>query len=105
MNTKTEEALEAIRKEREYQNKLWGGVMSKGRHDVPSWILYMEDYLQEAREAVSRFASPQCDEEALHIMRKIAAMAVACMEQNGIRNRDMKDLERSCELHGVKCND
>jgi len=102
---KMEEVFEAIKEEREYQDKLWGQAMSKGRHDIPSWILYMEDYLQEAREVVSRYATPECDEDALHAIRKIAAMCVACMEQNGLQRRNMKDLDRSCELHGVKCSE
>lgn len=68
---------------------------------MSEFILYMQDYLREAQEIVCRKASPACDEDALHIVRKVEAMAASCMEQNGIQKRDMDDLKRACELHGV----
>jgi hypothetical protein len=97
--TRTTEALGAVRKEREYQNRLWG--MDTHTHTVSEWLLYMRDYLDEAAKIVSREASPVCDEKALHIIRKIAAMSVCCMEQNGIFGRNMKDLEKSREIHCI----
>jgi hypothetical protein len=100
---KMEDVFEAIRKEREYQDRLWGDTAEAGVHNVTEYILFMQNYLREAEDIVCRKAAPQCNEDALHIIRKIAAMAVCCMEQNGIVERDMRDLERSCELHGVKC--
>jgi hypothetical protein len=98
-----EKVFEAIRGEREYQDKLWGNAPSEGIHSVPEWVLFIQNYLREAEEVVCRKAFPECDEDALHTMRKIATMAVRCMEQNGIMFRDMKDLEHSCDLHGVNC--
>jgi hypothetical protein len=91
--------FEAVRGEIEYQDRLWGGEC----HTLAEWLLFMRDYLDEASRVVSRKAAPQCDEEALHIVRKITTMGVRCMEENGVYDRDMRDLERSCELHGVKC--
>jgi hypothetical protein len=99
--SKMKEAFNAIRKEREYQDRLWGRTPTKGLHSVAEWILYIQDYIQEAGNAISRNASPGCDEEALHSIRKVAAMAVCCMEQNGIFERDMKDLDKALERHGV----
>ena len=99
------EAVEAIRGEIEYQDRLWGGEASGGEHTVSEWILFMQNYLAEAAYIVCRKAAPQCDEAALHIIRKVTTMGVRCMEQNGIFQRDMRDLERSCELHGVKCGE
>jgi hypothetical protein len=104
MNT-IEDAFSAIRREREYQDRLWGGTKHDGRHGIPEWVLYMRSYLREAEDIVTRIAAPKSDEGTLHIIRKIAAMAVACMEQNGIYERDMEDLDRSCELHGVDCKE
>lgn len=98
-------ALDSIKKEREYQDKLWGNAQSRGIHTVAEWVLFMQNYLKEAEDIVCRMASPKCDEDALHIIRKIGAMAVCCMEQNGIADRDMKDLDHSCELHGVNCKE
>jgi hypothetical protein len=104
-NRSMKDAFDAIRKEREYQDKLWGDAQSRGIHSVSEWILFIQNYLREAEEIVCRMASPKCDEDALHIIRKIGTMAVCCMEQNGIADRDMKDLDKSCELHGVKCDE
>lgn len=100
-----EKAFEAIRGEVKYQDELWGNEPSGGIHSVVEWILFIQNYLREAEEVVSRKPSPKCDEEALHVMRKIATMAVRCMEQNGILFRDMRDLDRACELHGVNCEE
>ncbi len=100
-----EEVFNVIKKEREYQDRLWGKADSQGKHSISEYILYIQDYLAEARGIVCRMASPKCDEDALHIIRKIAAMAVCCMEQNGIEEREMKDLENSCDLHGVSCDE
>jgi hypothetical protein len=99
--SKMKEAFNAIRKEREYQDRLWGRSPSKGLHTVTEWICYIHNYLEEAATIVCRTASPGCDEEALHSIRKVAAMAVCCMEQNGIFERDMKDLDKALERHGV----
>lgn len=104
MKHSMEEAFEALRGERAYQDRLWEDAPSKSIHSVAEWILYMEDYLAEARSISSRRASPESDEAALHVIRKVAAMGVACMEQNGVFRRDMSDLDEACELHGVGCD-
>jgi hypothetical protein len=102
---KIEDVFKAISNEREYQDRLCGEADSNGKHSVSEWILYIEDYLEEARNIVSRYASPQSSKDALHIIRKIASMSVCCMEQNGIPERDMEDLDNSCDLHGVDCSE
>ena len=106
MKATRKEVFDAINEERDYQDSLWGERVQSpsGRHSVPCWILYMEDYLREAREQVVRYAAPNSDNEALHTIRKIAAMAVVCMEQNGVQKRDMKDLGQKCIAHGI-CDD
>ncbi len=83
------EVYEAIDSERDYQNSKFNEetTTSKGQHTVSEWILFMEDYLQEARNIASRGFSPQADQEALHVIRKVTGMGVACMEQNGASKR------------------
>jgi hypothetical protein len=76
------EVYSVIDGERAYQAK-WDTCESKGRHTVTEWLVYMQDYLSEAINMVSREAEPACHEKALHNIRKITAMGVACMEQNG----------------------
>lgn len=101
-----ERVFEAIRREREYQNVLWVDFLHRSsakEHSVTEWLLFIDDYLQEAKHAICRKASPIGVSEALHVVRKIAALCVVCMEQNGIEERDMDDLNKSCELHSIKC--
>lgn len=97
--------FDVIKKEMEYQDKLWNNTESRGIHSIPEFILFMQNYLKEAEQIVSRTASPKCDEEASHIIRKVVAMGIQCMKQNGIYERDMEDLKNSCKLHGVDCLD
>ena len=47
---------------------------------VEAWILWMEDYLQQARRAAT--IENRDKTVALETIRKVAALAVACMEFN-----------------------
>jgi hypothetical protein len=70
--------------EREYQDKKWNGTTttSEGRHQSPEeWIVYMEDYLSEAKHILSREATQIANLKAMEIIRKVTAMGVAAMEQ------------------------
>jgi hypothetical protein len=72
-----EDVYDAIDSERYYQMQRWG---QNNPHEIGAWILFMEDYLAEARHLVSR-NSPE--EIALDTIRKVTALGVACMEQHG----------------------
>lgn len=89
-----EKVFEVIELEREYQDMLWGPMQEGGKHNVTEFLVYIEDYVAEAKHLMSRYASPASDEKALHIVRKVAALAVACMEQNGNPRRDFEDLSK-----------
>jgi hypothetical protein len=91
----------AISGEREYQEALWkkarttgAGDTTRGRHSVTEFLVYIQDYTTEAIHTVSRSAAPKCDDDALHIVRKIAAIATACMEQHGAPQRDSLAFEQ-----------
>lgn len=99
MSEKMEQVFNAIRNERAYQTKLWMESASEGKHSTEEFALYIQDYLQEAIHIMSREPTPKASIKGLHIMRKIAAMAIACMEQNGIYERCIKDLETAKERH------
>lgn len=79
----------AIDSERDYQDSRWNPATTptKGLHTVSEWILYMEQYLHEARRLVSTQADPKASNDALEFIRKVAGMGVACMEQNGAPQR------------------
>lgn len=80
---------DAIDGEREYQEKRWNPntTESCGQHSVTEFLVYMRDYVEEALHHVSRNADPEANEFALNSVRKVAALGVACMEQNGVRRR------------------
>jgi len=85
--TTREEVYAAIDGEREYQCK-WETSDSKGLHEVGAFILFMEDYLHEARHQLSRAADPEASQAALSTPRKVIALDVACMEQHGAPERE-----------------
>jgi hypothetical protein len=96
MKSTRQQVFEAINTERAYQDKKWTPetTISSGIHSIEEWIMYIEDYLDEAKHTLSREPKQICDPKALHIMRKVAAMAVACMEQNGAYNREGEPTEQ-----------
>lgn len=95
----TDEALEAIRSERQYQDALWGDEESHGQHAVAEFVLFMEDYLAEARRQLSRNAGKEANELALHTIRKVCALGTIAMERWGAPHRDIKDLKTKHERH------
>lgn len=66
--------------ERVYQDKIWKGKS----HDLGNWIIYMEHYLNRAKKELSTETS---DIPALHQLRKLVALGVACFEQHGVPSR------------------
>jgi hypothetical protein len=75
---------EAIDREREYQDARWGGVPHDARESVGNFLIYMERYLQKAKDA---YVDASHSTEALREIRKVAALAVACMEVHGAPRR------------------
>lgn len=83
---------EAIDGERDYQGSVWNAdtTSSGGQHETAAFILYMEEYLARARElsaTLAEGATNENGEEALDFVRKVTALGVACMEQNGAPRR------------------
>lgn len=88
---KREEIYKAIDSERDYQDKRWNEntTASKGKHSPEEWLMYMEDYINEAKHILSRESVQNGYPKAMDIMRKVAAMAVCAMEQHGVNNREV----------------
>lgn len=81
---KREDVYKLIDGEREYQNERWKEDKMPSRthvHTPEEWIVYMEDYLAEAKHICSRNEAPDCYKSAMAIIRKVTAMGVAAMEQ------------------------
>lgn len=89
MRTSRDAVYAAIDSERAYQDTRWNPETTStgGLHTIAEWVLYMEDYIAEARTQLSRNADPAAALMGLNTIRKVAALAVACMEQHGAPRR------------------
>lgn len=56
-------------------------------HSVSEWIILIEEYLARAKKALCGFNGKA---EALDNMRKIGAMAAACMFHQGVSHREVQ---------------
>ena len=83
------EVIAALEDERAYQDLKWNAdtTASGGFHSPTEWLVYIEDYVREAKQFTSRNAEPQATEFVINALRKIGAMAVAAQQQNGVRAR------------------
>ena len=80
MNVKTHDALDALAKEREYQDERWANFPSSGHHETGAYLTFINSYVMRAMVELTENNEPL----ALDTVRKIGALAVACMEDNGI---------------------
>lgn len=81
MNTATRaEVYAAIDSERDYQDKQWAGH----QHEVAGYITMLQHYHSKLVQA---WTVTSGDAAALDVMRKIAGIAVHCMEVHGAISR------------------
>lgn len=80
---KRNEVYKIIDSERDYQDMKWGPQHDR-HHEVESFVLYMEDYLQETRKNLSRNGGV---EKGLDSLRKVVALGIACFESHGVSER------------------
>ena len=80
-----EDIYRAIDIERDYQDSLVAHKNDSVRV-VADWVIFMEHHLRKATNHVYNLNS----EEALHEIRKVTALGVACMENLGIQKRETK---------------
>ncbi len=71
--------------ERAYQDSRWNvdTTPSGGHHSLAEWLVYIEDYVNEAKHIAARESDETANPKVSGIMRKIAAMAICAMEQHG----------------------
>lgn len=88
-DTPRSDVYAALDSERDYQDSRWNAetTTSEGKHSLEEWIVYMENYLAEAKQILSRLSTQIAHPQALGIIRKVTAMGVACMEQHGAPQR------------------
>ncbi len=90
-----EEAYAAVDGERDYQNQAWGYGEEAYPLTVGEFVLLLEEYAARARREWVANREPvhnRADAGTLRIIRKVAALAVGCMEQHGAPHR--KGFER-----------
>lgn len=80
MSTEREVVFAVINGERAYQDGLSHTRTDGCAKGVGDYLSLMRTYLHEAEEAYARNAG---NEKALHSVRKVAALAVRCMEEHG----------------------
>lgn len=90
ISTIRQQIYDAINKEREYQAGWEDPTLttSGGQHSIQEFLTYIQSYTNEALEVGCRKPDPTSNEFGLHALRKIAALAVAAMEQWGVRERN-----------------
>lgn len=76
--------LSALFSERLYQEMMWNKdtTTSGGNHSDLEFLVFIDDYLREAINIVSRNPEPQASTNASEIIRKISAMILASAEKN-----------------------
>ena len=82
MKSNRKDVYAVIDDERDYQDSLWG-TPDEHQHGTLEFLAFILDYVQQGIRDFSRNADPTGEVLALHATRKIAALAVASMEQNG----------------------
>lgn len=77
------DVYKAIDSERDYQERKWKGSL----HSLTEWFVYIDDYSNEAKHLLSRSWDDEVNEQVKDILRKIAGMSVAALEQHGANLR------------------
>lgn len=88
MTATREEVYAAIDTERAYQNQVWPDQSLEDQPNqltIGEFILLIEEYAAKARASWTTEPAPET--EALNGIRKIAGIAVNCMEQHGAPHR------------------
>ena len=82
--------LATVSGERDYQDAVWCAATTptEGKQSPTEFLVYIQHYLNEAVREASTAADPASMIAVLDNVRKLSALAVACMEQNGVVPRD-----------------
>ena len=79
----------AIDEERDYQDTRWQDSPSGGHHETAAYLTYIQHYVAVAFEEITKSDD---DSIALSTLRKIVALGVACMEDNGVQYRKKRQV-------------
>ena len=80
----------AIDGERDYQDNLWAGDTGSNGFSNPlligEFLVLLDNYLRQAQDVWCQEPKPEVG--SLAFVRKVAAIAVNCMEQHGAPRRE-----------------
>lgn len=84
------EVYKLIDGERDYQDKRWGVSpgSTQGWHSAQEWLSFLQDYANEGLHVGTRGGDEEAYQKQLSIIRKIAGIATAAMEQHGAPPRE-----------------
>ena len=91
---KQRDVFRLISEERDYQDSLGSDRTDGHQHSVGEELVLLEVYLRRAFDA---WADNPGDQQALDQVRKIAAIAVRCMENHGGRPVSSESFEELLE--------
>ena len=89
-STTQENAFSLLSEERAYQDIRWADDQAPGgvhQHTPAEWLVYLQDYVTEAMHFTTRDFDQVANEKVMANIRKIGAMCVAAIEQNGAPRR------------------
>lgn len=83
------EVYAALDSERDYQDMrtVRDGSTTARPHSAEEFLVYTQDYLNEALHVASRVWGPEANAKIMEIVRKVSALCVANMEGNGAPQR------------------
>lgn len=79
-----EDVYNAVSGEREYQDAGEGNSPGDVAQGVPEFLLALDLYVRKATKAWHKDG----EAAALHVVRKVTAIGVSCMEQHGALERE-----------------
>ena len=80
---------EIIDEEREYQDSKWVTDGKPTEHRPIEWLMIMQYYLNKGKLIAAEVEEPLGNDDIMIIIRKIAAIGVAAIEQNGCARREL----------------
>jgi hypothetical protein len=79
------EVYHAIDSERTYQDRIWPAAANQPQLSIGEFVLMLDEYVARARKEWTNEKRPE--NLTLEVVRKIAGIAVKCMEHHGAPRR------------------
>jgi hypothetical protein len=83
-----QEAYSIVDSEREYQEMRVKRDNGAGLHSPEEMLLYMEEYLADARKTAATTWGPQSRQLIMDKLRKVTGLGVAAIEMHGAPRRE-----------------